>query len=185
MSDPTDPTDPTHTTTDTTAADAPPRTPSEEYDDALDDARDAAVANRYRALGRFLHVTWETFGAGLLDKISDLMEAIAETDIERRADESLRDSEDDDGSGSPDGEPPDLTHFKRQPDRSVTVGAFRFHPATGTFESLDGGPVPEIPAEVRAVIHLIRSTLAGVPAAQGHTTEPDGAAVEGDSPSDA
>lgn len=182
-----DPTDPTATDRDTTppADDTPPRTPSEEYDDALDDARDAAVANRYRALGRFLHVTWETFGAGLLDKFSDLMEAIAETDIEQRAAESLRTSKDDDGSGSPGGEPPDLTHFKRQPDGSIKVSALRFDPTTATFQSLDGGPVPEMPAEVRAVINLIRSTLAGVPAAQGHTTEPDGAAVEGDSPSDA
>lgn len=196
MSDPNDPpNDPTATPLGAAPADAPPprsrpiprgpartdfaeapRTAAQEYDDALDDARDAVETNRYRALGRFLTVAWETFGAGLLDRLSDLMEEIQEANIEQRAAETL---DDDTGVGDAGSDnatdldaDADLTHYKRQPNGGIRATALRFDPESGTFTRLDGSPAPEaVPPRVMDVINTIRAAL-GAALTQNGAPEP-------------
>ena len=172
MSDPTDPQalPPGATPIDPPRARRPvsPRTVAQEFDEAIDDARDAHTANRYRALGRFLSVAWETLGARVLDRISDSLEASHEENLEHLAamamdEDDLDGGGGDGGGGGADGDKPDgvdsgVTHIKRQPDGSVRATTMHFDPLSGGFVYADGSPA-NVPTEVAAILAAIRGAL--------------------------
>lgn len=180
MSDPTvPPIDPQTLPPGATPADPPPRSSEEAYEEALDDAHDALTANRYRALGRFLSTAWETFGPKVLDRLSDIMDAMNEVDLDRRASAAVAEEDNaSDGDGDGDDKLENLQRFRREPDGTISTATLRFDPRSGEFVNPDGSPA-DVPEEVSAVLVALHSAFAGAvggaptpPAAEPASPEP-------------
>lgn len=180
MSDPTvPPIDPQTLPPGATPADPPPRSSEEAYEEALDDAHDALTANRYRALGRFLSTAWETFGPKVLDRLSDIMDAMNEVDLDRRASAAVAEEDNaSDGDGDGDDKLENLQRFRREPDGTISTATLRFDPRSGEFANPDGSPA-DVPEEVSAVLVALHSAFAGAvggaptpPAAEPASPEP-------------